>query len=446
MKVRVSGFLLLLPLLGLGHASHLRAQATNDWGVGSTNLDKLQYFWRAVERKEGPVTVLAFGDSLSTSCRCIATQFFNRLRTRFGTSGLGFEDGYYSMWEVFGGGATWQPPTSNWWTAHWTLPAGGSIVWTNRDGAAGTLVCDQVGVFWVAKPEGGLFTLSVSTNGQAWGEPAVCLDGYAPEPVGRYTNISVLRLRYLLRVDGVQGTNAILAPQFLDTTSSGMNVAFMSYGGASLEHIFSLSTNITYPILSALNPQLVIVHMKELADIGETGISNRLDDLEAMWRACVTNGDVIYVGTTLDARDETRVYTPREARLFKQAAVDNRRGYLDCMSPCRSYQWMVSQGYMYNACHPNNAGNAYLAGIAWKELGFFALRVDRRLELKTSSAGENHVEWPTVKGVTYELLSSADLSEWTSRQAVAGDGAVHSLTNSGDSLANQFFRLKLSGD
>jgi hypothetical protein len=40
--------------------------------------------------------------------------------------------------------------------------------------------------------------------------------------------------------------------------------------------------------------------MKELGDIGELNLSNRLNDLEAMWSACVSNGDVVYIGTPYD--------------------------------------------------------------------------------------------------------------------------------------------------
>ena len=81
-------------------------------------------------------------------------------------------------------------------------------------------------------------------------------------------------------VDGLGGTNLILGPRYLDSTSTGVNVAFMCQDGANLNQLFSLPTNVVAPIIAALNPQLVIWHMKELADIGESALSNRLNDLE----------------------------------------------------------------------------------------------------------------------------------------------------------------------
>lgn len=420
------------------------AQSKNDWGIGSTNLDKLPTFWRAVEHSNGPVTALAFGDSMSDSYRSIATSLFQMLRARFGTAGLGYTDGYDTITPNFTGGAGWvEWNPAIWWARHWRLPAGDSISWTNRDQGTGAVVCDQVGVCWVAQPDGGPFTLSVSTNGGPWSQPLALLDGYAATPVGRSTNVPADRQPYWLRVDGLGGTNAVLAPLFLDRSSAGLNVAWMARDGQNLGSIFLLSTNITYPILSALNPQLVIWHMKEVGDIGEINLSNRLYDLEAMWKACVTNGDVLYIGTPYDYRDVSTNYTPRETRLIKEAAVRDHRAYLDCMSPCVSYQWMVAQGYMNDSIHPNNAGCAYLADIAWRHLGFFALRTDRQLSVKPMD-GAIRLQWSSATNLLYELQSSINLSDWTPLQCMPGSGDRQAYTNNPSAASNAFFRLSLS--
>jgi hypothetical protein len=115
--------------------------------------------------------------------------------------------------------------------------------------------------FWIATPGGGAFNISVSTNGGPWSAPLLRLDGYSPTPAGHYTNLALARQFYRLRLDGVAGTNAILGPQYLDSASTGVNVAFMTQEGANLDQLFALSTNVLYPIFSALNPQLVVWHL-----------------------------------------------------------------------------------------------------------------------------------------------------------------------------------------
>jgi hypothetical protein len=420
------------------------AQSSDDWGVGSTNLDKVQTFWQAVERSNGPVTVLALGDSMSDSYRSVASSLFQKLRARLGTAGLGYTDGYDTITPSFTGGAGWVEWNSAiWWARHCRLPVGDSISWTNRDYHSGAVVCDQVGLFWVAHPGGGSFTLSVSTNAGPWSQPLALLDGYAATPVGRCTNLPVARQSYWMRVIGLGGTNAVLAPLFLDRSSAGLNVAWMAMDGQNLNGLFSLSTNTTYPILAALNPQLVVWHMKEIGDIGEMNLSNRLYNLEAMWKACVTNGDVVYIGTPCDYRDQSTNYTPRETRLIKEAAARDGRAYVDCMSPSVSYSWMVAQGYMNDAIHPNSAGCAFLADIAWRQLGFFALRAERRLAF-TPMDGALRLEWSSETNLQYELQSSTDLSGWVALQNTPGSGARQAYTNSTSAISNAFFRLRLS--
>jgi hypothetical protein len=428
-----------LLLLLCGRALH--AQDSSDWGVGSTNLDKLQVFWQAAEQSNGPVTVLAFGDSMSVSYRSIATSLFNRLRARLGSAGVGYDGSLATL----AGGSRWvEWATANWWTRHCLLPPGGSVSWTNW-GGNGTILCDQVRVFWAAQPDGGTFTLSVATNGGPWSQPLAVLDGYAATPTGRSTNVTVARLPYWLRVDGLSGTNVIVASQFQDGSSAGINAGWMARDGVNLNSVFTPSTNVLYPILSALNPRLVVWHMKEIGDIGELTLSNRLHDLEAMWKACVTNGDVIYVGTPYEYRDLSTNYTPRETRLVREAAVRDQRAYADCMSPGVSYQWMVAQGYMNDPYHPNTAGCEYLADIAWRQLGFFALHTDRRVALQPLD-GAVCVAWSTATNLTYELECSTNLTDWRILLSMTGDGRRQTYTHSTAGTTNAFFRLSLMPD
>jgi hypothetical protein len=417
--------------------------AQGSGNLSSTNLEMTHNFWNAVESSNGPVTVLAFGDSVSESWRSLQLFLFARLQSQFGVAGYTLDD--------YSGTTDWQPsngttisdPSTNWWTGHGLLPPGGFLFWSNQNDPSGSLVCDRVGVFWIAQPGGGAFTLSVSTNGDYWSDALLTLDGYSPAPVGRYASAALDRQPYRLRVDGVSGTNIILGPQYLDTTSSGINVAFMTQDGANLDQIFSLSTNVLYPILSALNPQLVVWHMKELADIGATDLSNRLYDLEALWQAGVTNGDVVYVGTPYEVNDLTQVFTPIQNGLVRQAALRDQRAYLDCMTPCVSYQSMTNNGYLdTDGLHPNNLCYSFLEGIAWEQLGFYALGVDRQLTINQADTGVR-LQWATVPNVTYQLQSSTNLVDWVSLGSFAGDGQSQAYTNPISASSSVFFRLSL---
>jgi hypothetical protein len=304
-----------------------------------------------------------------------------------------------------------------------------------------------VGVFWIAHPGGGTFTLSVATNREVWSAPVLVLDGYSPQPVGRHTNTTLDRASYWLRADGVSGTNLLLSPQFLNRNSTGVCTAYLSKGGANLDEILSLSTNVTYPILAALNPQLVVWHMKEVGDIGEITLSNRLFGQEAMWRNCVTNGDVVYIGTPYDSRDASNpLWTPTQNRLVRQAAERDGRGYLDSMTPCGSYAAMVAANFTTDGIHANNTGNSYLAGLAWRELTWSALRVDRWLAIQPAADGSQGITWPTAPNLTYELQASADLLNWSVVHTAPGDGTRHAFTNAPSAAGSRLFRLRLTGD
>jgi hypothetical protein len=435
----------------LSASSGLHAQSANAWGVGSTNLDRLPHFWAAVERSNAPVTVVAFGDSVAVQYQSIQFFLFSRLQASHGDAGYAYVDTYNRIAASLGGGASWlgSKTTANplWWSDYLRLPPGGYVSWADSWTSAGPVACDQVGVFWIAHPGGGAFALSVATNRGVWNAPLVVLDGYSPQPVGRHTNTTLAQASYWLRAESVSGTNLILSPQFLKRTSTGIQTAYLAKVNANLNEILSLSTNLTYPILSALNPQLVVWHAKEVADIGATGLSNRLFGQEAMWRNCVTNGDVVYIGTPYDFRDTNNpVWTPTQNRLVKQAAERDGHGYLDSMTPCVSYPAMVAANFTPDGIHVNNTGNAYLAGIAWRELTWSALRLDRWLTLQSLPGGAQVLSWPSGTNLSYTLQAATDLQNWSPIHTALGDGTRHAVTNVPSASGHQMFRLKLTGN
>jgi len=235
----------------------------------------------------------------------------------------------------------------------------------------------------------------------------------------------------------------IVAPEYRDSSSAGVSVAFMCEPGANLQQIFSISTNILYPFLSALNPRLVFWHMKEVADIGEIGLSNRLYDLEAMWKACLTNGDVVYIGTPYEARDATAEFTPIQNRLIRQAAVRNSRAYIDCMTPYVSYQWMLEHGFLTDHVHPSDACNAFLAEIVWQQLGLFCLRPAPSLAVEDTGHAIR-LQWMSATNLVYQVESSPDLVSWTALDTVLGDGHRQTRLLTNAPSARCFFRLNIT--
>ncbi len=432
-----------LIILSQGILASVCGQTNEAADLSTINRDRLEHFFQAMDRSAGPVTVLAFGDSVSAVGRSVQKYVFSDLAARYGTAGYTIGNVGNALLWILDNGASVTPPTTNWWAAHGLLPPGGSIYWTNQGSSTGSLFCDQVGVFWVAQPGGGAFTLTVSTNGDPWSEPLLALDGYSPTPVGRFARLLLAPQSYRLRLDGTSGTNVILGPQYLLHSSTGVNLAFMAQDGANLDEIFSISTNILYPLLSALNPQLVVWHMKELDDIGAEDLSNRLYNLEALWGAAVTAGDVVYIGTPYEFNDVTSVFTPVQNRLVRDAAVRGNHAYIDCMTPCHSYQWMTNYGFLDDALHPSNVCNRFLADIVWQQLGLFALRTDRSLEFELLGRAPL-LRWKTAPGLKYELLSSTDLTHWASLTNVVGYGGAQTYTNEDYNMPSRFFRLSIT--
>src|SRR5262245_50179284 len=88
----------------------LRGQGTNDPTVSSVNATQISNFWNAVRASNGPVTVLAFGDSVSDSYLSIQREVFLRLQRKWGSSGYAFGDAGLAASMQLESGAVWTQP------------------------------------------------------------------------------------------------------------------------------------------------------------------------------------------------------------------------------------------------------------------------------------------------------------------------------------------------
>lgn len=414
----------------LGSASHGEDFFTS-------NRHQLARFWQLVESKSRPVTVLSFGDSMADSYRSVTYYLIRRLEERFGTAGYSLNNYQNTLMLNYTNGAGPLPPSPLWFVQYYRLPPEGGIWWETLSSTQG-LLCDQVGVFYLAQPEGGLFTLSVSTNQSSWGQQLV-LDGYNATTEARYTNVFLSPNRHRLRVDGLTGTNYFLGAQQLMRQTHGMHVAFLDWHGISLHGVTNVSRAIREPVIAGLKPDLLIWHMKELTD---PSLTELMRECEEWWQSAHPEGEILYIGTpwTLYDAGGGDTPTPQQNRIVRNTAVANDRAYVDLMQPAVSYEWMSANGYLPDGVHLSHAGAQWAMNVLWNDLNFFALGIPRSLSLE--KLGEQlRVTYPTSTGVNYTVLASANLQTWNPLADVGGNGLTQ--THDLPASTNVFFRLQV---
>ncbi|HVM61683.1 MAG TPA: PKD domain-containing protein [Verrucomicrobiae bacterium] len=392
--------------------------------LSKTNLNDLTHFWTAVQTTNRPVTVVSFGDSVANSYASPSFSVMNMLVASIGVAGYSLNNyGNTTLVTVTNGAQFVTGPTALWFSDYYELPPGGGL-WFWNNNLPGGVYSDKVGVFWVAQPQGGTMTFSVSTEAGPW-VPMLTLNGYSPTAVGEYTNVVIAPDFHRLRLDGVSGTNYVIGPQLLSQTSNGVHVAFMDKGGIAISDVTNVPSAIRAPIFAALSPDLLIWHMKE---DGTTVTSNGLMYCEQWWSNAAPSCDVIYIGTPYTAYD-TNPATPvtvEQNTLVRYIALQYNRAYCDLMNPSVSWPWMNSLGFMADQVHWTYNGGQYLAGFLWNE-AFFALGTN-----SPPAPGYNgsFTAAPTDGAipmtVTFADLSDGSITNWSWS---FGDGGTASGTN-----------------
>ncbi len=416
-----------------------RAVALHAADFFSTNVTSLARFCLAVENTNRPVTILSFGDSMADSYRSPTFHLMNRLQSRLGVAGYSLNNYQNQALAHFTNGAgSILPAPELWFYPIAGVPSGGAV-WWEHDPNIG-IQADQVGLFWIAHPQGGAMRLLVSTNDGAWSSKLL-LEGYSPMPSGHYTNISLASNNYRLRVESVTGTNLIIGPQTFLRQSRGVHSAFIEFGGVHLGQVTNVRAAVRNPIFAALKPDLLIWHMKEPEDLST---SNRMEMLEASWQSIMPNCDVAYLGTPWTFRDSEGLsspFTPVQNSMVRSVALRNHRAYVDLMTPAISYAWLVGQGYMADEVHLNSAGGAFCANIIWNDLRFFALGLDRHLSLNRYD-DELQISYKTSPHACYRLEASTNLTNWSVLVTnLSGNGTF--ITNLPGSSFRLFYRMGL---
>ena len=379
-------------------------QANN---FSTTNLETLGRFFAAAESTNKPVTVVSFGDSMADSYRSPTFHLMNKLTAKIGVAGYSFNNYKNTALWVITNGAYEVTTGPLWFSQYFGLPANSSIWWNNQLNAGG-VACDIAGLFYVAQPLGGQFNLSISTNGGPW-VTHLTLDGYSPSPVGRYTNVTLQPNNYRIRLDSLTGTNYALGRHQVLSHTGGVNVTFVDYFGIHLGQVTNVPLAIRQPIFAALDPDLIIWHMKE---DGSLMTSNRMEECENWWKTSATNSDVIYIGTPWISLDISSSITPDQNTIARNIALRHGRAYADLMQPTVSYQWLVSSNFMLDVTHLNSVGGLYCANIMWDDLGFFTIGLNKKLSL-SSTGTQLNLSYNTSAGAVYRLEVSTNLQTWT---------------------------------
>jgi hypothetical protein len=368
--------------------------------LSTVNRNCLAHFWAAAEQCTRPVTIVSFGDSMADSYRSLNMVLVDKFTERLGTAGYALNNYRNTLMLNLTNGSQFVGPSRFWYTSHLRVPAGGGVWWETQTSPDG-LWCDCVGLFYVAHPEGGDMTLSVSTKGGPW-TSLLSLDGCASSPAGRYKRVDLPLNYHRLRVDSLGGVNFVIGPQMLNAQSRGVQAVFNDEGGIELSQVTNVPLAIRGPIFRALLPDLLI-----------------------------------WVGS-----DTNTSYSIDQNGLLRSTAIACRRGYVDCMTPAISYPWMMAQGYMVDAVHLNVQGSTYLANIAWNDMGFFALRTPRTLYQQQVS-GTITLTYATATSVFYTLESSTNLLHWDSLSSLPGTGCTLQ-TNFPTDGQQRVFRLRLT--
>jgi hypothetical protein len=197
--------------------------------------------------------------------------------------------------------------------------------------------------------------------------------------------------------------------------------------------------SVRQPVYEALNPDLIIWHMKE----GVTAAnSNNFNECEQWWRNACPRADVVYIGTPYGYWDTTNTLTTDHNRMVRNIAVRFQRPYVDLMERGVSFDWLLANGLMGpDGVHLSHPGGQWAANLAWNDLGLYALAVPRSVSLQLNSHTAQ-VSFLAATGAVYSLEHSVNSGDWLTVSTLPGTGTMYS-TNLPRSSNVEFFRLRL---
>jgi hypothetical protein len=263
-----------------------------------------------------------------------------------------------------------QDAGTNWWSL-WHKGTNGTIVrWSNANLPNGN-TANNVGLYWVATPEGGEFAFQISTNGGAFSTVATC-SGYAASREGRYTNFVLAVGDYRCQAaTATDVTNTFLGAQIFNSSSNGIVGFYVFKGGANLSQMTNTPAAVWDGVITNYVPDLVIWNAAEVPDIGETLFEYHLTNSWLPWAQRNTNTVVWLTGAAFRG-DSNDVMHARENEILRRTALTYGCIFTDTRYDAQSWDRSFSLGYMRGAISPGDIVHFTQTGAS--ALGYAAVR------------------------------------------------------------------------
>lgn len=224
------------------------------------------------------VVVAFIGDSEWNSSQGAIQQGFSTSIEQYLPFNSGY--GFYASSSTLGlpvistGVTSYAAPDTNWYGAHWLVPQGGSLTNLQYCQTEGWLNCagaDTISVAYIAGPtESTNFQIqTVSIPSGVFGNPppvgvtnVICtINASNTTRVGILTNIFISPTNVCVRIYNVGSQPQNINMMAALVTKSGHNYVpvDLALGGQRTMQITNVSTNVFFPIMSALDPAVILI-------------------------------------------------------------------------------------------------------------------------------------------------------------------------------------------
>jgi hypothetical protein len=237
---------------------------------------------------------------------------------------------------------------------------------TNGDGVAfgysGTtpVFCNQIKVFLIADSLGGTVKIQTAEDGGAYADEA----GFTSVSCNSTTITNVIltipktKRYWTVKVVGLTGTNKVIGVDMRSTNDFGAVMAGFHKGGVSIDQMLQVNTDIFYPIVQAIAPD---VNIFEVID-PPTIITNYLAaHHDLFWNANTrTNTDWIYCGSNPQGTIESDEAQRTQNSFIRNYALTNGNTYFDGYTPFISTNAMNAMGWLADGTHPSITAREFI--------------------------------------------------------------------------------------